>query len=277
MLHRGDVTGATERDAGAAGKMKRKDYEKELGKLQVRLCHLQEWVKAKGLRAIILFEGRDAAGKGGTIKALTERVSPRVFRVVALPAPTEREKSQLFIQRYIGHFPAAGEIVIFDRSWYNRAGVEYVMGFCSEAEHRRFLALCPQIEKYVEDTGIILIKIWLEVGPDEQERRFRARIDDPLRQWKLSPMDVESYGRWHDYSRARDLMLEATDSDQAPWYIVRSDNKRRARLNCIAHVLDAIPHRKLHRRRIRLPKRIVKGRYDDRRGLRNRHFVAERY
>jgi len=275
MLQRRDAADALATDAGE--RMKRKEYERELRKLQVRLCQLQEWVKAKGVRAMILFEGRDTAGKGGTIKALTERVSPRVFRVVALPAPSEREKSQMFIQRYMAHFPAAGEIVIFDRSWYNRAGVEYVMGFCSEAEHRRFLALCPQVEKYVTDTGIILIKIWLEVGPQEQERRFRARIDDPLRQWKLSPMDVESYGRWNDYSRARDLMLEATDSDEAPWCIVPSDDKRRARLNSIAHILSMIPHRTMRRRKVRLPKRVTKGKYDDRAGLKGRHFVAERY
>ena len=197
--------------------MKRKAYEKELRKLQVELCHLQEWVKEKKLRVIILFEGRDAAGKGGTIKAITEKVSPRVFRVVALPAPSDREKSQMFVQRYMQHFPAGGEIVIFDRSWYNRAGVEYVMGFCSPGEHERFLSLCPQIEKYIVDAGIILIKFWLEVGMEEQERRFKARIDDPLRQWKLSPMDTESYRRWYDYSRARDLMLKATNSKHAPW------------------------------------------------------------
>src|SRR6185312_10292637 len=260
MLQRLKATEALAADAGT--RMKRKDYERELRKLQVGLCHLQEWVKAKGLRVMILFEGRDTAGKGGTIKAVTERVSPRVFRVVALPTPSEREKSQLFIQRYMAHFPAAGEIVIFDRSWYNRAGVEYVMGFCSEAEHRRFLALCPQIEKYVTDTGIILLKIWLEVGPQEQERRFRARIDDPLRQWKLSPMDIESYGRWHDYSRARDLMFQATDREESPWYIVRSDDKRRARLNCITHILNMIPHRPIHRRKIRLPKRVLKGKHE---------------
>jgi len=275
MLQRLKATEALAADAGT--RMKRKDYERELRKLQVGLCHLQEWVKAKGLRVMILFEGRDTAGKGGTIKAVTERVSPRVFRVVALPTPSEREKSQLFIQRYMAHFPAAGEIVIFDRSWYNRAGVEYVMGFCSEAEHRRFLALCPQIEKYVTDTGIILLKIWLEVGPQEQERRFRARIDDPLRQWKLSPMDIESYGRWHDYSRARDLMFQATDREESPWYIVRSDDKRRARLNCITHILNMIPHRPIHRRKIRLPKRVLKGKHEDRIGLRGRHFVAERF
>ena len=192
-------------------RMKRKLYEKELQKLQVELCHLQKWVTSKGLRVIILFEGRDAAGKGGTIKALTEKVSPRVFRTVALPAPSDREKSQMFIQRYIQHFPAAGEIVIFDRSWYNRAGVEYVMGFCTPEEHKRFLSLCPQIEKYIVDAGITLVKLWLEVGMEEQEKRFAARIDDPLRQWKLSPMDVESYQRWYDYSKARDLMFEATE------------------------------------------------------------------
>jgi len=183
--------------------MKRKDYEKELRKLQVQLCHLQDWVKEKKLRVIVVFEGRDAAGKGGTIKAITEKVSPRIFRVVALPAPSDREKTQMFMQRYIRHFPAGGEIVIFDRSWYNRAGVEYVMGFCTDDEHDRFLSLCPQIEKYAVDGGTILIKFWLEVGMEEQERRFRARIDDPLRQWKLSPMDIESYRRWYAYSRAR--------------------------------------------------------------------------
>ncbi len=258
-------------------KMKRKVYEKELRKLQVGLCQLQDWVTHKGVRAMIVFEGRDAAGKGGTIKAITERVSPRVFRVVALPAPSDREKTQMFAQRYIAHFPAAGEVVIFDRSWYNRAGVEYVMGFCSEAEHRRFLDLCPQIEKYIVEAGIILIKMWLEVGQAEQERRFNARIDDPLRQWKLSPMDLESYARWYDYSRARDMMLEATDSKHAPWHIVRSDDKRRARLNCIAHILSLIPHKKVPRDKVKLPKRATKGKYDDEAGLKERNFVSERY
>src|ERR1700716_571593 len=189
---------------GDGHKMKRKAYEKELHKLQVELCHLQEWVKFKGVRAMILFEGRDAAGKGGTIKAISERVSPRVFRVVALPAPSDREKTQMYIQPYVPHFPAAGEIIIFDRSWYNRAGVEYVMGFCTENQHKRFLDLCPEFEKYITDGGIMLIKLWLEVGQDEQERRLAARIDDPLRQWKLSPMDVESYSRWYYYSKARE-------------------------------------------------------------------------
>ena len=260
-----------------ASKMERKAYEKELRKLQVQLCHLQEWVKAKKARIIILFEGRDAAGKGGTIKAITERVSPRVFRVVALPAPSDREKTQMFIQRYMQHFPAGGEIVIFDRSWYNRAGVEYVMGFCTAEEHKRFLSLCPEIEKYVVDAGIILIKLWLEVGMDEQERRFKARIDDPLRQWKLSPMDTESYRRWYDYSRARDLMLKATSSKHAPWHIIRSDDKRRARLNCISHLLKAIPFKRVPHDRVRLPKRSSRGSYNDQAALRRMTFVAERY
>ena len=245
------------------GKLKRKDYEKELRKLQVELCRLQDWVKYKGLRVIIVFEGRDTAGKGGTIKAITERVSPRVFRVVALPAPSERQKTQMFAQRYIEHFPAAGEIVIFDRSWYNRAGVEHVMDFIDEKQHRRFLELCPGIEKIIVDGGIKLIKFWLEVGKDEQERRFTARINDPLRQWKLSPMDLDSYPRWYDYSRARDRMLEMTDTDEAPWYIVRSDDKRRARLNCIAHLLSLIPYKKVPRAKVKLPKRSDKHRYDD--------------
>jgi polyphosphate kinase 2 len=259
------------------GKMKRKLYEKELHKLQVELCYVQDWVKAKGQRIIILFEGRDAAGKGGTIKALTERVSPRVFRVVALPAPSDREKSQMFVQRYIAHFPAAGEIVIFDRSWYNRAGVENVMGFVSEKEVERFLGLAPEIEKYITDAGIILIKFWLEVGQEEQEKRFLARINDPLRQWKLSPMDLESYGRWYDYSRARDAMLRATDVDYAPWRIVRTDDKRRGRLNCISKILELIPYKKVPGPRVKLPKRSAKNKYDDLASLRRRNFVPERF
>ncbi len=258
-------------------KMKRKPYEKELRKLQVGLCRLQDWVKQEGLRVIIVFEGRDAAGKGGTIKAITERVSPRVFRVVALPAPSDREKTQMFIQRYMVHFPAAGEVVIFDRSWYNRAGVEYVMGFCSPAQHRRFLALAPEAEKYIVDGGIILIKLWLEVGMDEQARRFAARIDDPLRQWKLSPMDVESYRRWYEYSRARDMMLKATHSAHAPWHVIRSDDKRRARLNCIAHLLEVVPPKRVRRDRVKLPKRSTKGRYNDQASLRGMKFVREVY
>jgi polyphosphate kinase len=270
MLQRTDAKAVKSR-------MKRKEYEKELRKLQVQLSHLQAWVKQSGARAIIVFEGRDAAGKGGTIKAITERVSPRVFRVVALPAPSEREKSQMFIQRYIQHFPAAGEIIIFDRSWYNRAGVEYVMGFVDEHEHRRFLQLCPMMEKHIVETGIILIKVWLEVGQDEQEKRFMARIDDPLRQWKLSPMDVESYRRWYDYSKARDMMLDATDSPHAPWHVVRSDDKRRGRLNAIAHILKTIPYKKVPAAKVKLPKRSHKARYDDQAALKGRNFVTEQY
>src|SRR6201987_3233193 len=265
------------KDDAASSKMKRKDYEKELRKLQVQLCHLQEWVKEKKLRVIIIFEGRDAAGKGGTIKALTEKGSPQVFRVCALPAPSHRQKSQLFLQRYIEQFPAGGEIVIFDRSWYNRAGVEYVMGFCSPAGHKRFLELCPQVEKFAVDAGIILIKLWLEVGKEEQEVRFRARIEDPLRQWKLSPMDTESFGRWYDYSRARDMMLEATDTKDAPWRVVRSEDKRRARLNVISHILNTIPYKKIKPHTVKLPKRSHKGSYNDQASLRGMKFVEERY
>jgi len=260
-----------------AQKLKRKVYDKELRKLQIQLCRLQDWVKYKGLRVIIVFEGRDAAGKGGTIKAITERVSPRVFRVVSLPAPSDREKTQMFAQRYVQQFPAAGEVVIFDRSWYNRAGVENVMGFVSAEQHQRFLENCPIIEKYIVDGGIILIKIWLEVGKDEQQRRFNARINDPLRQWKLSPMDLESYSRWYDYSRARDRMLAATDTKHAPWHIVRSDDKRRARLNCISHILSLIPHKKISHKMVELPKRSNKGKYDDEATLKGRSFVPEKY
>ncbi|HUO87790.1 MAG TPA: polyphosphate kinase 2 [Rhizomicrobium sp.] len=258
-------------------KLKRKEYEKELEKLQVELCHLQEWAKTTGARIILLFEGRDTAGKGGIIKAITERVSPRTFRVVALPAPSEREKTQMFIQRYIQHFPAAGEIIILDRSWYNRAGVEYVMGFCTKKEHRRFLELCPLVEQWIVETGIILIKMWLEVGKDEQDRRFQARIDDPLRQWKLSPMDLESYSHWYAYSKARDLMFEATDTKHAPWYILPSDDKRRARLNGIAHILSLIPYERIKRPKAKLPKRSKRGKYDDSAGLKGRTIVPQRY
>jgi len=258
-------------------KMKRKVYVKELRKLQVQLCHLQQWVKAKNVRAIILFEGRDTAGKGGTIKALTERVSPRVFRVVALPAPSDREKTQIYFQRYMQHLPAAGEIVIFDRSWYNRAGVEYVMGFCSAEEHRRFLTLCPEVERYIVEGGIILIKIWLEVSMEEQEKRFTARIKDPLRQWKLSPMDVKSFDRWYDYSKARDMMFKSTDSKHAPWYVIRSDDKKRARLNCLSHILKSISYKRLQPERVKLPKRSEKGKYNDQATLRRMKFAAARY
>jgi len=257
--------------------MKKKKYEREMRKLQGELCRLQEWVKATGARIIIIFEGRDAAGKGGTIKAITERVSPRVFRLVALPAPSDREKSQLYFQRYMQHFPAGGEIVIFDRSWYNRAGVEHVMGFCTPKQHKRFLKLCPEMEKYLISGGLQLIKIWLEVSDEEQKRRFEARIDDPLRQWKLSPMDLPSRSRWYDYSRARDLMLKATDTKWAPWYILPSDDKKRARLNCIRHILSLIPYKTIPREKVHLPKRSMKGEYDDQASLKGRRFIKEKY
>src|SRR5512132_1628900 len=231
---------APNRAAGDTAKMKRKAYEKELRKLQVELCHLQDWVKATGARIIVVFEGRDAAGKGGTIKAITERVSPRVFRVVALPAPSDREKTQMYAQRYIPHLPAAGEIVLFDRSWYNRAGVEYVLGFCTPAQRDRFLEVVPEFERMVLDSGIILLKYWLEVSNEEQARRFQARIEDPLRQWKLSKTDLPSRTKWFEYSRARDAMFAATDTKLAPWFIVVSDDKKRARLNVIHHLLSRI-------------------------------------
>jgi polyphosphate kinase len=261
----------------APARMGNKQYMAELRKLQVELCKLQDWVKHKGLRVIIVFEGRDGAGKGGTIRAITERVSPRVFRVVALPAPSDREKSQMYMQRYVSHFPAAGEIVIFDRSWYNRAGVEYVMGFCTKEQHRRFLNLCPTMENWITSTGVILVKIWLEVGNDEQERRFQARITDPLRQWKLSIMDLPSRTRWYDYSRARDMMLDATDTELSPWYIARSDDKKRARLNCISHLLSLIPYEELPRSKVKMPKRSTKGAYEDERALHGRRFLPERF
>jgi polyphosphate kinase 2 len=259
------------------GRLKRKEYEKALRQLQVELCALQDWVKEEGARIIVVFEGRDAAGKGGVIKAITERVSHRVFRVVALPAPSDREKTQLYMQRYLQHAPAAGEIVIFDRSWYNRAGVEYVLGFCSKAQHRRFLKVCPEFELYIVDDGIKLIKYWLEVSEPEQKRRFEARVTDPLRQWKLSPTDLYSRSRWFEYSRARDMMLEATDTEFAPWYIVSSDHKRRARLNCIRHLLSLIPYKKVTRKRVKLPKRSNKGAYNDQVSLKGRRFVPARY
>jgi polyphosphate kinase 2 len=258
-------------------KLKLKQYEKELRRLQAELCQLQEWVKLKGLRIIVVFEGRDGAGKGGTIRAITERVSPRVFRVVALPAPSDRQKSQMYIQRYMEHFPAAGEIVIFDRSWYNRAGVEHVMGFCTKEQHHLFLERCPEVEDFIVGAGIQLIKYWLEVGNDEQKRRFEARIKDPLRQWKLSPVDLPSRSRWYDYSRARDMMLKATDTKSAPWYILRSDDKKRARLNCISHLLSLIPYKKVKREKVKLPERAKKGAYDDQATLKGRNFVPEKY
>lgn len=259
---------ADERDVGprsddvrAQGKLKAKAYDKELRKLHVELVKLQQWVRHQGLKVCILFEGRDGAGKGGTIKAITERVSPRVFRVVALPAPTEREKSQIYIQRYIRHFPAGGEVVIFDRSWYNRAGVERVMGFCTEEQTARFLQMAPLFERAMVDSGIILLKYWLEVTPEEQTRRLQARIDDGRKIWKLSPMDLESYSRWYDYSRARDAMFAATDTAWAPWYLAHSDDKKQARLDIIRHLLSQIPYQDLPREKIELPKRQKAGDY----------------
>jgi polyphosphate kinase 2 len=244
-------------------KMSRKEYEKKLQKLQVEVCHLQEWVRETGARVVIVCEGRDTAGKGGLIKRLTERVSPRCFRVVALSAPNERERSKLYLQRYLEHFPAGGEVVIFDRSWYNRAGVERVMGYTGEKDVKRFLEHVPRLERWLVEEGVILIKLWLEVGKEEQDRRFRQRIDDPLRQWKLSPMDVKSYSRWYDYSRARDAMFEATSHGPAPWYVLHSNDKKRARLNGIKHILSQIPYKKIKRDKIELGKRSDKHRYDD--------------
>jgi len=254
-----------------------KEYMKELRKLQSELCDLQEWVKKTGERIIVIFEGRDAAGKGGTIKAITERVSPRVFRVVALPAPSDREKSQMYIQRYFAHFPAAGEIVIFDRSWYNRAGVEYVLGFCTKEQRRRFLEICPGFEKQVVESGIRLLKYWLEVSPGEQKRRFRARIDDPVRQWKLSPTDLESRRLWYDYSRARDKMLDATDTEDAPWHVVRSDDKKRARLSLIKHLLGRIPYERVKREKVEMVGRSRKRAYDDEAPMKKRRWIPEAY
>jgi len=246
-----------------AEKLAEKEYQRELRKLHVELVKLQEWVKHKGLKVCIIFEGRDGAGKGGTIKAITERVSPRVFRVVALPAPTEREKSQMYIQRYIPHLPAAGEIVIFDRSWYNRAGVERVLGLCTEEQAKRFLKLAPLVEQAIVESGIILIKYWLEVSADEQTRRLKGRIDDGRKIWKLSPMDIKSYDRWSDYSRARDEMFQATDTSWAPWFAVRSDDKKRARLNLITHLLERVPYKSVPREKVKLPKRKTEGKYKE--------------
>jgi polyphosphate kinase 2 len=242
-------------------KLKGRDYQRELARLHSELVKLQEWVKSTGAKVCIVFEGRDGAGKGGTIKAITERVSPRVFRVFALPAPTEREKSQMYIQRYVPYLPAAGEIVIFDRSWYNRAGVERVMGFCTEEQVQNFLKIAPPVEKLMVDSGIILLKYWLEVSPEEQTRRLEARIDDGRKIWKLSPMDLKSYSRWHDYSRARDEMFQATDTAWAPWFVARSDDKKRARLNIITHLLSKIPYKGIPRPKVKLPKRQKRGDY----------------
>src|SRR5438046_4659575 len=250
-------TSKTSSDDGGKGTeaLRGKTYEKHLEKLHVELVKLQEWVKHKGLKICIVFEGRDGAGKGGTIKAITERVSPRVFRVIALPSPSEREKSQLYIQRYLPHMPAAGEIVIWDRSWYNRAGVERVMGFCSEEDVELFLQLAPTMEKIMVESGVILLKYWLEVSMEEQTRRLEERMNDGRKIWKLSPMDIESYSKWYDYSRARDEMFKATDTAWAPWYVVKSDDKRRARLNLITHLLSQIPFKKVKRAAVKLPKR----------------------
>ncbi len=259
------------------GKLTGKKYQKELRRLQVELCKLQQWVKYKGLKVVVVFEGRDGAGKGGTIKAITERVSPRVFRVVALPAPSDREKTQMYAQRYIPYLPGAGEIVIFDRSWYNRAGVEYVLGFCTPAQHDRFLEVVPTFEQMMVENNIILVKYWLEVSNDEQARRFKARIDDPLRQWKLSRTDIPSRVKWFEYSRARDLMFEASDTKHSPWFIVPSDDKKRARLNCIHHLLSRIPYGKVPREKVKLADRSTKNAYDDQRSLKGRRFIPQKY
>ena len=256
-------------------KMSRKDYEKELQKLQVELCYLQDWVRETGARIIIVCEGRDTAGKGGLIKRLTERVSPRTFRVVALSAPSERDRTKLYLQRYVEHFPAGGEVVIFDRSWYNRAGVERVMGYASKQEVEKFLENAPKFERWLVDQGVILVKLWLEVGKKEQDRRFKQRIEDPLRQWKLSPMDLKSYSRWYDYSRARDAMFAATSTDAAPWYVIRSNDKKRARLNGIKHILSMIPYKRIKHDKVELPKRSKKRRYNDQLDLLKVKLVKE--
>jgi polyphosphate kinase len=257
-----------------SAKLKNKEFESRLAKLQEELVKVQLWVKHKGLKVVIVFEGRDAAGKGGVIKRITERVSPRVFRVVALPEPTEREKSQMYVQRYIPHLPAAGEVVIFDRSWYNRAGVERVMGFCTEPEAIRFLEMCPAWERAVVESGIVLIKYWFEVSQEEQTKRFLARINDGRKIWKLSPMDLESHRRWYDYSRAKDEMLLATDMSYAPWYIVNADDKRRARLNCISHLLSLIPYKELEEEKVKLPDRQKPHGYEEPKNRRY-NFVPE--
>jgi polyphosphate kinase len=250
-------------EARPPAKMKREEYERQMRILHGELVAMQEWVKDSGAKICIVFEGRDTAGKGGTIKRITERVSPRVFRVVALPTPTEREKSQMYMQRYVGHFPAAGEVVIFDRSWYNRAGVERVMGFCQPEETDRFLGLAPAFEKAMTESGIVLLKYWLEVGQQEQTRRLESRITDPRKVWKLSAMDLKSYSRWYDYSRARDAMFAATDTAWAPWYVADAEDKKRARLNIISHLLSQVPYKPLPQRDIRLPKRQPPGGYTD--------------
>ncbi|MFV2068916.1 MAG: polyphosphate kinase 2 [Pirellulales bacterium] len=263
--------------ASSKQKLSRKEYEKELEKLQIELVRLQAWVKHTGARIVVVFEGRDAAGKGGVIKRITERVSSRVFRVVALPVPSDREKTQIYVQRYVARLPAAGEIVLFDRSWYNRLGVERVLGFCTEREYERFLRTCDRYEQSLVDDGIMLIKYWLSVSQQEQEKRFQARIDDPLRQWKLSPTDLESVRQWYAYSIARDAMFAATDTDFAPWYVVKSDDKRRARLNCIRHLLNLIPYEDVPHEAVSVPKRDTKHQYNDVASLASRRHVPESY
>ena len=258
-------------------KLDRKIYEDAIFDLQAELVKLQEWVVARGERVIVVFEGRDAAGKGGVIKRLTERVSPRIFRTIALPAPTEREKSQLYLQRYIANFPAAGEVVLFDRSWYNRAGVERVMNFCTEEQYRHFLTACPQFEKGLVDEGLRIFKYWFDIDHEEQKRRMQARITDPRKIWKLSPMDLTSRRHWYDYSRARDDMFAATDTPYAPWYVVKANDKRRARLNCIAHLLNSIPYEEVPREKVSLPERDADGAFDDMATLASRIFVPERF
>jgi polyphosphate kinase 2 len=261
---------------GEKKNIKTKVYEKELARLQVELVKMQEWIKHKGLKVVVIFEGRDAAGKGGTIKRITQSLSPRICNVAALPAPTEREKTQWYFQRYVAHLPAAGEMVLFDRSWYNRAGVERVMGFCTEGEHREFMRSCPEFERMLVRSGIILIKYWFSVSDEEQERRFQSRINEPTKRWKLSPMDLESRKRWVEYSRAKDEMFAHTDIKQAPWYVVNSDNKKRARLNCISHLLSMIPYKDLTPEPIRLPPRQDRAGYV-RPPLTDQTFVPEKY
>jgi polyphosphate kinase 2 len=275
LLTQGDQPGPPTDDKPQ--KLSNKEFNKELERLQGELVKLQYWVREKGLRVIVVFEGRDAAGKGGIIKRITERVSPRVFRVVALPTPSEREKTQMYIQRYIAHFPAAGEIVLFDRSWYNRAGVERVMGFCTEEQYLGFLHYAPIIEKAITDGGILLVKYWIDVGMKEQERRFKDRIHDTRKTWKLSPMDTESYKRWYEYSRARDAMMTATDTEYAPWYIVHSDDKKRARLNCISHLLSLIPYKDPQLEEVKLGRRNLKDKYDDEAALKGRRFIPANF
>jgi polyphosphate kinase 2 len=258
-------------------KVSRKVFETEIRRLQTELCALQEWVKETGARVVIVFEGRDAAGKGGIIRSITERVSPRVFRVVALPAPSDREKSQLYIQRYIQHFPAAGEVVIFDRSWYNRAGVEHVMGFCTQKQYEGFLDVCPFFEHQFIKGGIVLLKYWLEVGNEEQAKRFEARVKDPMRQWKLSAMDLPSRAKWYEYSKARDAMLAATDTGMSPWHIVRSDDKKRTRLNLITHLLSQFPYTPLKKNKVKLPPRDKKHAYDDQTPMLGKRWIPEKF